>query len=39
MMGKDALFKTVEDTFILHKLPIVIFEPKGTGKTLLCDYI
>jgi hypothetical protein len=38
-MGKDALFKTVEDTLILDKLPIVIFEPKGTGKTVPCDYI
>jgi len=38
-MGKDVLFKTVEDTLIPGKLPIVILEPKGTGKTLPCDYI
>jgi len=38
-MGKDALFKTVEDTLILDKLPIVILRAKVTGKTLPCDYI
>ena len=38
-MEKDVLVKTVEDTLIPGKLLIVIFEPKGTGKTLPCDYI
>ncbi len=39
MMGKDALFKTVEDTLIPGNLPIVIIESKGTDKTIPCDYI
>jgi hypothetical protein len=30
MMGKDALFKTVEDALIPGNLPIVIIESKGT---------
>ena len=38
-MGKDVLVKTVEDTLITGKLPIVILGPKGTGKTVPCDYI
>ena len=38
-MGKDAPVKIVEDTLIPGKLLIVILEPKGTGKTLPCDYI
>jgi len=38
-MGKDAPVKIVEDTLLPGKLPIVILEPKGTGKILPCDYI
>jgi len=38
-MGKDALFKTVEDTLVPGNLPIVIIESKGTDKTIPCDYI
>ena len=39
MMGNHIPVKIVEDTLISGKLPIVILEPKGTGKTLPCDYI
>jgi hypothetical protein len=38
-MGKDVPVKIVEDILIPGKLPIVILGPKGTGKTLPCDYI
>ena len=38
-MGNHVPVKIVEDTLIPGKLPIVILEPKGTGKTVPCDYI
>jgi len=38
-MGKDVPVKTVEDILIPGKSSTVILEPKGTGKTLPCDYI
>ncbi len=38
-MGKDVPVKIVEDTIVPGKLPIGTLEPKGTGKTLPCDYI
>ena len=38
-MGKDVLFKTVEDTLLPSKSPTVILRPNRTGKTLPCDYI
>ena len=38
-MGKDVPVKIAEDILIFGKLPIVILESKGTGKTLPCDYI
>jgi hypothetical protein len=38
-MEKDVPVKAAEDILIPGKLPIVILEPKGTGKTLPCDYI
>ena len=38
-MGKDVPVKIVGDTLIPGKLLIVILVPKGTGKTVPCDYI
>ena len=38
-MGNHVPVIIVEDTLIPNKLPIVILEPKGTGKTLPCNYI
>ena len=38
-MGKRVPVKIIEDALVPGKLPIGILELKGTGKTLLCDYI
>jgi len=38
-IGKHVPVKIVEDTLTPGKLPIIILEPKGTGKTVSCDYI
>jgi len=38
-MEKDIPVKTSEDILIPDKLNLFIIEPKGTGKTLPCDYI
>jgi radical SAM superfamily enzyme YgiQ (UPF0313 family) len=39
VIGKDVPVKTAEDTLITGKLPIVIIESKGTGKTTMRLYL
>jgi hypothetical protein len=38
-MGNHVPVKIVEDNLIPAELPIVILYPKGTSKTVPCDYI